>query len=443
MWLCAAISFGQSTFQLESSRSKKIRFQLLNNLMVVPIELNGTELSFLIDTGVSKVILFDIGNSDSLTIKNTEILELRGLGDQGATKAIKSDGNTLKIGDAININQSIYGIFDKNLNFTPRLGVPVHGILGYDLFKDFIVEINYASKYIRLYNKSSAPKLSNKWQKVPISLHRNKPYLKALTKINDKHTEVKLLIDTGSSDALWLFENKTKKLIPNPSMVFEDYLGKGLSGSVYGRRSKINQVTIGTFSHYNVNVAYPDSVCVGLLKHHKARNGSIAGNLLKRFNFFIDYENQMIHIKPNRFYNEAFTYNNSGITVEQHGVRIVKEYKKERFSTTRNTVSNEFKESSFMEASVVHYVLKPAFDIVEIRKHSNAEIVGLKSGDQVLSINGKETDDMSLQDINKILHGKTGTLIRMRIDRKGMTFDYKFHLDNVFEKKDPQINEGL
>ena len=441
--LFTVVFYGQSNFKLKNDSSKKIRFQLLNNLIVVPVELNGIELSFLIDTGVSKVILFDIGNSDSLTFNNTEILQLRGLGDKGSTQAIKSDGNRLKIGNAINTNQSIFGIFDKNLNFTPRLGVPVHGIIGYDLFKDFIVEINYTSKYIRLHKNNSKLNLSKKWERIPISLHKKKPYLFAHINGSNDNTKVKLLIDTGSSDALWLFENEEKALFPNPDLFFDDYLGKGLSGSVYGKRSKMNALTIGKFKHLNINVAYPDSVCVGLVKHHKERNGSISGNLLKRYNWFIDYRNKALYAKPNRYFDEPFTYNNSGIIVEQHGVRVVKEYKKERISDFGVSTGNSFKDASFMEASVVHYSLKPAFDIVEIRKGSNADLAGLKIGDELLSINGNETHTMKLQEIIKLLHGNTGETLRLRVQRQGVEKQVKFRLDNVFQKKDPQLTEGL
>jgi len=441
--LFTVVSYGQSNFHLKNDSSKKIRFQLLNNLIVVPVELNGIELSFLVDTGVSKVILFDIGSSDSLTFNNSQILELRGLGDKGSTKAIKSEGNRLKIGNAVNNNQSIFGIFDKNLNFTPRLGIPVHGIIGYDLFKDFIVEINYSSKYIRLHKTHKNLRLSKKWEEIPINVHRKKPYLYASLNEMNKETRVKLLIDTGSSDALWLFENEEKALFPNPDLFFDDYLGKGLSGSVYGKRSKVNGLAIGKFNHVNLNVAYPDSVCVGLVKHHKERNGSVSGNLIKRYNLYIDYANQRLFARPNKYFNEPFTYNNSGIIIEQHGTRIVKDYKKQRISDFGMSTGNDFQQASFMEANVVHYSLKPAFDIVEIRKGSNADLAGLKIGDELLSINGNEAHSMKLQEITHILHGKTGEILRLRIYREGIEKLVKFRLDNVFQKKDPQLTEGL
>ena len=56
----------------------------------------------------------------------------------------------IKIGKAVNVNQEVFVVFDEEINFTPRLGVPIHGIIGYDIFKDFVVEINYSSKSLYL-----------------------------------------------------------------------------------------------------------------------------------------------------------------------------------------------------------------------------------------------------------------------------------------------------
>ena len=65
------------------------------------------------------------------------------MGDDKPIEALKSSNNTVIIGEAINLNQDLYAIIDASINFTPSLGIPIHGIIGYDVFKDFIVEINY------------------------------------------------------------------------------------------------------------------------------------------------------------------------------------------------------------------------------------------------------------------------------------------------------------
>ncbi len=162
-------------------------------------------------------------------------------------KQLRSRNNIFKIGNAININQNLFAIFDERFNFAPRLGIPVHGIIGYDLFKDFIVEINYSAKYIRLNNpKSYEYKKCKNCETLNLEFYNSKPYFNVDIKIKDKQIPVKLLIDSGGSDALWLFESSEDGIVLD-NKYFEDFLGHGLSGSVYGKRSKVDKVMINSF----------------------------------------------------------------------------------------------------------------------------------------------------------------------------------------------------
>jgi len=46
---------GQSGFLFETNKQKvTIPFQLINNLIFIPIEVNGVELNFLLDSGVER-----------------------------------------------------------------------------------------------------------------------------------------------------------------------------------------------------------------------------------------------------------------------------------------------------------------------------------------------------------------------------------------------------
>ena len=122
----------------------KISFKLLNNVIVIPVEVNGVALSFLLDSGVSKPIVFNfLKASDSLEILNAETIYLKGLGNNGKVPVLKSSGNTFKIGDVTNYNQDFYVIFDSTINFAPKLGIPIHGIIGFDLFRDLINFFNF------------------------------------------------------------------------------------------------------------------------------------------------------------------------------------------------------------------------------------------------------------------------------------------------------------
>src|SRR5210317_386904 len=89
----SVISFGQSRFNLPRAKSDKVKFQLIDNLIIVPVSVNGVELSFLLDSGVSKPILFNITNIDTLQVNNVETVYLRGLGGGEPIEALKSQNN--------------------------------------------------------------------------------------------------------------------------------------------------------------------------------------------------------------------------------------------------------------------------------------------------------------------------------------------------------------
>jgi len=425
-------SFSQGKFILQGGDNDKISFKLINNLIIIPVEINGVELSFLLDTGVSKPIMFNFLNiTEELNINQTEKIYLRGLGEGESVEALRSRNNILRIGKAISISQSLYAIFDPTLNFAPRLGVPIHGIIGYDFLKDFVVEINYSSKFIRLHTPEKyKPKRCSSCEVFDIEFFNNKPYIVGAITVNEKEIPVTLLIDSGGSDALWLFDD-AERGINIPEKNFEDFLGRGLSGSVYGKRAKVDMFSIGRFKLKRVNVAYPDSTSISFARKFKERSGTISGAVLKRFNIIFDYQNRKISLKRNRNFSDPFYYNKSGISLEHDGVRVVKSVDKDRGVSRFQSVNQSVATNSMIVSGSYKYSLEPSFKIVELRIDSPAYRAGLQVGDVILNINNRHAHLYSMQQIIQMFYGEDGKRIRLLIDRKGEQRRFQFKLESL------------
>ncbi len=385
---------------------QKIKFQLINNLIIVPVEVNGSELSFILDSGVNKPILFNLTDQDSLQINNVSEITIRGLGEGEPIKALSSAKNTFKLKNIKNHDQLLYVILDKSLNFSTSLGIPVHGIIGYDLFRDFVVDINYATKTIKFYDPDQyVYKNNKKGETLPLSIIKKKAYIDANVFIEDAdNLPVRLLVDTGSSDAIWLFEDKD---IGIPDQNYEDFLGRGLSGDIFGRRTKVNSIKLGSFALRDAKAAFPDKKSFGSVKNLGNRNGSVGGEVLKRFNIVFDYPNQKVTLRKNGMYKSPFHYNLSGITLQHDGVRYVSE----RITNGNGVVKD--KDSSYGNVQILfenktRLSLVPEIVVSGIRAGSPAETAGLMEGDVILAVNGKSIHRYKIQEIMHMLDEKEG-----------------------------------
>ncbi|KAB8152721.1 PDZ domain-containing protein [Kordia sp. TARA_039_SRF] len=434
--LCmTGIAQAQSKFNIINGKDKaSVRFKLINNLIVIPVEINGVNMSFLLDSGVNKPIMFSLNPGDSLAIEQKERIQLRGLGSGESIDAVKARSDTFKIDNLLKRDLELYIILDQEINMSTRLGVPIHGIIGYDVFKDFIVEINYATEKIKFYNPETYEyRNCRKCTDLPLTFRNNKPYIDVTVAIEEDiepNIPVKLLIDSGGSDALWLFEDEEKQ-ISIPEKKFDDFLGRGLSGSIYGMRSRVKKFNMGQFTFENAKVAFPDSTAITYVKNFKERNGSVGGEILKRFKVIFDYGNKRIRLRKSKYFSDPFRYNMSGIELEHNGMRVVQEIKKRS-----NGITNYGRQTGNGEINVVfeHYNtfnLVKAYEIAEIRKDSPAELAGLKEGDVIVSINGKTVDKMSLSRVTGLLQGRENKKMRVKVLRGQVELKFEFRLKEV------------
>jgi predicted aspartyl protease len=277
------------------------------------------------------------------------------------------------------------------------LGIPVHGLIGFNLFKDYIVEIDNINEKISLF-KPEFYKYRDRKNDIILPLHfdGNKPFVRT-TIVTDEMAEVpvKLLIDTGASDAIWLSE-KSDERIKLPQNHIETFLGRGLSGDLYGVKGRIDGIWVGPLVLPKPIVAFPNSELIDQLISSNDRNGTIGAEILRRFQVTIDYRNSRLTLRPTNKVREDFNYNMSGMEITNPMPGL------------------------------------PIFTIAEIRENSPAYFAGLKENDQILTINSSNHRDLELNDINLLLQSKENKKIKIKVLREGEEFKTTFELKKMF-----------
>ena len=420
----------QSNFNWTSNKDRiKIPFELTHNLIILDVDFNGVSLKMIADTGSDMNILFSFPEKDSLVLSNTEKIQIKGVGKGTSLEAYLSKRNKVKIKEYEDLNFEIVLIPNQDISIINKLGIPVNGILGSSFFKEYLVEINYQKKQIILHKNKLLLKDKRiiKFNTIAANFNENKPYIQLPISLNADKKNVKLLFDTGLGDGLWLFENDSLKC---KNDFFVDLLGVGLSGEIYGKRSRIEQISFDGLILKDALVSYPDSLSFNQISLLNDRNGSLGGDIIKRFNWFLDYENKQFYFKKNSLFNSPFEYNMSGIEIQHSGLQWVKEaVRKEGGIGQVNMDEFVFEDSS--KRYNYNYELKPIFQIYAIRKNSPGEKAGLLVGDKILKINNKLASQLSIQSITDLFQSEEGKWITMIVDRAGIRFTVKFQLEKI------------
>ena len=417
------------TFSEKNKHSQQISFRLINNLIVIPLEINGKQLSFILDTGVNKTILFNLSEKDSIELLNTTRLRLRGLGSGDGVDAIISKKNIFKVKNLISKNETVYVILKDYFDLSSKMGTTIHGIIGYNLLKNVIVKINYKTKKINFYNpKTYSYKKCRKCETFPFQFYRKKPFIDAsvlLDTVGSAFIDVKLLVDLGGSDAMWLFEN-SKKSIRTPKRFFNDILGEGLSGPIFGNRSRVSKFKMGSFVIESPTVSFLDSLSTHNARKFKERNGSVGGGILSRFKVWIDYPNKKITLKKNGSLSAGFNYNMSGLDVVYNGKQLVKEEIVDKYKSAYNNQMPNKNSISFVTRYSFNF--KPSFIIRRVVKNSAAEKAGLLKDDVILRINGKHAHELKIEDIIYKFQERDKKKIRITVERNGVQMKFEFRL---------------
>ena len=385
-------------FDNQRNKSITIKFKSCSNLIIIPVTINESDtLNFILDTGVRYPIITELPFINKLNLNYLMPVPVKGLGEGIELTAYRSANNTMSISGLTARNQEVQMIIDESFQISHILGIPVHGLIGFNLFKDYIVEIDYINEKITL-NKPEYFKYRDHKKDIilPLNFDGNKPFVNTTIETDDSSkVPVKLLVDTGASDALWLSE-KSDERIHFPKNHIEAFIGRGLSGDLYGIKGRIEAIWVGPLVLPQPIVAFPNSEIIDQLMTSNDRNGTIGAEILRRFHVTIDYRNSRLTLRPNHKFDDDFNYNMSGMEIINPMPGL------------------------------------PIFTVSNIRENSPAYLAGLKENDQILSLNNSSRNDLELNDINLLLQSKENKKIKVKFLREGQEYETSFELKRLF-----------
>jgi predicted aspartyl protease len=355
----------------DPSGTTRVPFDLANNHIYIDGAVDGKPVRLMFDTGAGN--LLTPAAAKRLGLANKGKFASGGVGEQlnnlGFARA-----KQVRIG-AATLAAPVFAVTD--LGDLPKVeGVPLDGLVGYEMFRRFGVTIDYAKQQLTL----SEPK-----KFIP------PPGAAALTFSLDGHhavipgtldgMPVRLIVDTGSRGSLVMTAAfvHAHDLITRYGASPEAVTGWGVNGGSRGRPARFGTLRLGGLDIDGIvgdlfigdkgGLANPDW------------SGDLGGDILRRFTLAFDYANKKIYLAPNADIGKPYAFDRSGLWLLVDG---------------------------------------DALKVVDVAKDSAAEHAGLHIADRINSIDGVAISTRSLSDWRQQLRElPVDTRLTIRFQRDG------------------------
>ncbi len=375
-------------FKGRHQKSARVPFELYANLIVVKLKIDkGDTLNFILDTGVSSFILTDPSLSKKIKLNYSRTVNIRGAGNEQFVTGKVSVGHSLSFGFVQIDHTSLVALDQDILQLSEYMGIPVHGIFGHELFERFVVSIDFSAKQITLTEPDHYKEKKRFGTKYPLMVTQSKPYIEvtAIAQKSDTYQPIRLVIDTGAGHALMLNTSENSSIVL-PDKTIRANLGKGLNGSIDGHIGRIEKFRVGKFEFKDIIASFPDSLSFGskfMFDSTATRQGSIGGELLRRFVLTFNYRAGYILLKPLAArYKETFEHDMSGMEVRARGIHL------------------------------------DEYFVTYISPGSQAQQAGVEVGDQIMFLNNRNYKNLTINDIYNQLSKKQGYGIELFLRRK-------------------------
>lgn len=343
-----------------------IPFELVTRHILIRVKINNSDpLWFIFDTG-DKVAIVDLGRAKSLGLNLQGEVNVGGAGAGTVKGSTVRDASVSVIGAEGNPQPVAIAIPLDGLE--PRFGHDIDGIIGADFIRQFVVEIDYSARVLRLHDKTRFV-YSGSGETLPLTfIHGGYPIIDTAIIVTGRPPiRGRFVLDFGSGGSLALHRPFVEQQsLPAPSQKTIRALGGGgVGGKITGRNGRIAALKIGKFQIDSPLTLFSEDRS-GAFANSEIQ-GNIGALILSKFKALLDYGRERIILEPSASLKDP-------IAPASSGFRFIAE-------------GSDYK----------------TFRIEEMLEDSPATEAGFQKDDVVVSVDGRPAAELTLSSLHEAL----------------------------------------
>lgn len=379
----------------ESTRNEgllaEIPFQLYGNVIVMELSVDeSTPLNFIFDTGAGGIVI-NTSTAASLGIVGDETVSREGA--TGMAEIVRSTDHIVYVED-ISFQDVTLGIAELG-HIEKRIGTPIDGVIGWLILSRYAVRIDYDAMIIEIYDNN---KFEYDFGDSGYTLEVQGTTIFTNVTVASKSGNIftgKVLVDTGAGNTFYFNTPfiEENNLLAEMDTYYERETQSISTESAHVYTTMVANLSISDYEFSTLPVTM--AIAEAGASSWSGPMGILGNGVLKHFNVFIDLQQKMMFLEPNRLYHDQFEVNCSGLELVT--------------------------DDAFQKVIIDHvYAGSPGHE------------AGLEVGDEIVQINGANVSDFQLPQIRSML-SQDGEEIEILIDREGELRGYTLKLQALIE----------
>lgn len=349
--LISACSFLSPAYAASSS------FELQDNRIIIQVIINGQgPFHMVFDTGATNILSNEA--AAALNLNQYDRFPISG-GGENILYGSYCDVQSLEVSDQVLANSRF--ICMDVVDMKKAIGFPrLDGLIGYEVFSQFLTEINFDKMQISLQSFSARKPLTNSDSSIPLSFQGPMPVVEAVL----DGVAGKFWLDTGdrASATLSLPFIQNNFLRQKYKPTFSTMTGYGLGGPMRTSMVFAPEFNLGELAFTNTLIRLPDMKSRGL--NDPASAGTIGMGLLRQFNIVFDYSRREMILSRNSTFEQDRSFDRSGMWIAPSA---------------------------------------EGFQIIDVLENGPAWNSGLRAGQQILAVNEVSASQISVLDLREQL----------------------------------------